>query len=249
MNLTQLVSNVKKTIGTNSPEILTGLGIVGVISTAYLTGRASYKSALVIQKEEEKHGTHSDAKERFKERSALVWKLYVPPAISGVATIGCIFGVSHITSRRAAAAAAAYAVAERSLNEYRDKVEEDLGKTKDQKVRDAVAQDRVENNPPTETFVIDSSHVLCCELYTGRYFTHDVESLKRAAEQINERIQSDLYVMLSEFYDLIGIPNTSQSDYLGWESGKPMELRFSAVATKDNRPCMAFDYSYIRPLR
>ena len=35
----------------NSTTILTGMGVTGVVTTAYLTGRASFKAAQIIEKE------------------------------------------------------------------------------------------------------------------------------------------------------------------------------------------------------
>lgn len=242
------VTRVLKTLKTHSPEILTGLGVAGVVTTAYLTGKAAYKSAEIIHQEESRAGTHSDAKERFKERTKLTWRLYIPAGAAGVATIGAILCSQRIGSRRAAAAATAYAIAERGLAEYQDKVVEQLGKGPEQKVRDKIVQEKVNEKPPTQVLVTGTSTVLCCELFTNRYFRSDMETLKRAEREINQRINSDLYVMLSEFYTLIGLPHTSHSDYVGWNSDREFELRISSVLSENNEPCLAFDYNYVRPL-
>jgi hypothetical protein len=247
LTIQNIINNTKKAMQANSPQIFTGLGITGVVSTAYLTGRASYKAALLIDWNEGNAGTHADRKQRYKERGKLVWKLYIPPVACGVATIGCIFGLSRVTSRRATAAAAAYAIAERGFEEYRDKVEEQLGKGKEQKIRDSIAQDKVEKNSGNVIYV-GRGLVLCCELHTGRYFRSDMEALKKAEREINQLLLSDLYVMMSEFYDLIGLPHTSMSDYMGWDSGRGLELFFSTTLSEDGEPCVAFDYNYAKPL-
>lgn len=75
-----------------------------------------------------------------------------------------------------------------------------------------------------------------------------MESLKKAQNVINDRIHLDMYVMLSEFYDLVGIPHTTHSDYVGWDSDKDMELNFYAVVAENGEPCLAFDYNYTKPL-
>lgn len=203
----------------------------------------------MIREEESHGGTHGDAKERFKERTKLVWKLYVPAGTAGVATVGCILGAQRVNARRTAAAATAYALAERGFAEYREHVVEQLGKGPEQKVRDEIAQERINQNPNTsEIMVLGTSHVLCCDMYTGRYFRSDMESLKKAQNVINNRIHLDMYVMLSEFYDLVGIPHTTHSDYVGWDSDKDMELNFYAVVAENGEPCLAFDYNYTKPL-
>ena len=249
MKLSDFGTNAVKAVRKNAPGEFTALSVAGVIGTAYLTGRASYKAALVINDEESRTGTSNDWKERLKGRGKLVWKLYIPPVASGVATVGCIFGLSRVTSRRATAAAAAYAVAERGFEEYKEKVTEELGKGKEQKIRDSIAQDKVDKNPPNnEIFIVNTGLVLCCELYTHRYFRSDMETLRRAEDTIKQRIETDMYVMLSEFYDQIGLPHTSHSDYVGWEEANRMELRFTTTLAENGEPCLAFDYSYIKPL-
>ena len=240
------VRNAIKACRSHSPEILTGFGIVGVISTAYLTGKAAYKSAEVLSDTDR----HVDRKERFKHDIKVVWKLYIPATATGVVTIGCIFGSQRVNVRRAAAAAAAYSVAERGFAEYKERIVEKFGEGPEQKIRDKIVQDRVEKKPvgSNEIVMLQTGHVLCCELFTHRYFRSDMETLKKAENEVNQRIFSDLYVMLSEFYDQIGLPHTSHSDYVGWDSGKPLELRFSTVLSETGEPCLAFDYNYTKPV-
>lgn len=250
MTASVLIARVTKTVKAHSPEILTALGIAGVVSTAYLTGKASFEAARVIDREQYRldHFEKSHPLDN-KEKVKLVWKLFIPAGASAVATVGCILGLKGVGSRRATAAATAYAIAERGFAEYRDKVVEQIGKGSEQKIRDGIAQDKVDLRPASsEVIFMGSGHVLCCDLYTGRYFRSDMESLKKAENEINQRVYSDLYVMMSEFYDLIGLPHTSQSDYVGWDSDKAMELRFSAVVSDQGEPCLAFDYNYAKPL-
>jgi hypothetical protein len=55
-------------------------------------------------------------------------------------------------------------------------------------------------------------------------------------------------VNLDEFYECIGLPYTSQSNTYGWDSNKLMELEFSTTLTNDGVPCLAFEYSYLKPI-
>jgi hypothetical protein len=249
LSLTDIARNTKKILNSNSPHMFTGLGIAGVLTTTYLTGRASFKAARIIDNDERRGGVSDDWRVNAKRRSKLVWKLYVPPAISAVATIGCIYGVSRITTRRATAAAAAYALAEKGFEEYKDKVAEEFGVSKAGKVEDKIAQDKVDktSGESSELVVIHQGTVLICELYTGRYFRSDREHMNRIENEINERILRDRYVTLTEFYDLIGLPETSDSDFIGWE-GKELKLGWTTTETKDHEPCLAFRYSYTTPL-
>lgn len=251
MTLSNILTNGLKLVKSHSPEILTGLSVAGVATTSYLVGKASFKAAKEIEHKEAIGGTNADTKERFKERAKLVWKLYIPPTISGAATIACIIGASKSNSRRTTAAVTAYSLTERAFSEYREKVVEQIGKGKEQKIRDDVVQNKVSKKPPgsSEVIVLGPGHVLCCDLHSHRYFRSDMESLRKAQNDINERILNDWYVNLDEFYDLVDLPHTSYSDKLGWDSEKLMTLEFSTVLSEDGEPCLAFEYSYLKPLK
>jgi hypothetical protein len=249
MNLSQLGSLVKRTIKENSSLILSVGAGAGVITTAYLTGKASFKAANVIDWNEGNAGTNPDPKERLKERTKLVWKLYIPPAIAATSTLVCIIGVNRLDARKTLAAQTALAVTQRAYSEYREKVIEEFGNRKDQSIRDAMAQDAVNRKPPGEGIVISGpGNVLCCELYTGRYFTSDMQALRTAQNDINDRLLKHDYATLDDLYYILGVAQTTTSGQLGWKSDKLMELIFSTVLTDDGRPCLAFEYNYIKPV-
>lgn len=250
MNLPIIFSKSLQTIKSNSPEILTAIGVSGVITTSYLAGKASYEASVIIHDNESVNGPYLDRKERFKERFKETWRLYIPATISGVVTVSCIIGSSKATGRRTTAAVTAYSITEKAFSEYREKVVEELGKGKEQKIRDTLAQDHISQRPPEsrEVIIAGSGTVLCCELFTHRYFRSDMEKLRKAQNDINIKIVNGLYVTLDEFYDILSLPYTSTSGNLGWDSNKLMELQFSTVLSDSGEPCLAFDYNYTKPL-
>jgi hypothetical protein len=252
MSMSTLLTNGLKLIKSNSPEILTALGVAGVVTTSYFVSKASFKAAEIIKKEEDEgRAIAGPSKHQVKEYGKLVWKCYIPAGIAGASTVACIIGASKANSRRTAAAVTAYSLTERAFSEYREKVVEQLGKGKNQKVIDEIAQSRVSNNPSTskEVIITGNGDVMCCELFTHRYFRSDKQTLDRAQNEINYMVVHHLYVSLSEFYDLIGLPHTSTSETLGWDSEKLMELVFTTTLSEGGEPCLAFDYNYTKPLR
>lgn len=237
-----LFQRLNRTANQNSPAILTALAISGTITTAFLAARAAYASAEVLSEE-------SPPPETTQDKAKLVWKLYIPPVVSGVATIGCITAITHVGIKRTAAMATAYTVTEQAFQDYREKVIEELGAKKEQKIRDEVVQDKILANPPNKEIVISGpGNVLCCELFTGRYFNSDMHTLQKAQNEVNALIVQQVYVTLDDFYDRVGLSHTSNSDMLGWDSDKLMELKISTVLTEDGRPCLAFDYNYTKRL-
>lgn len=253
MSASDLISHALKAIKSNAPEILTALGISGVATTSYLVAKASFEAARKIEEAEENknHGFADlrDPKQRLKERTKLVWKMYIPAGLSGFATVACIVGSSRAGSRRTSAAIAAYSFTEKAFSEYKDKAKEALGAGKEQRLRDDLAQEQVRQNPPSkEITIIGDGEVLCCELRTNRYFLSNHEALQRAVNEINFMITHDNYVSLSEFYILIGLPITEESVHNGWTFEKLMELEFSTALTDENKPCLTFRYNYVKPL-
>lgn len=248
MTLPELLTKLTKTVKSNSPEILTALGVSGVITTAYLAGKASFKAAGIIASDESVGGVSDVRKENFKRRFHLVWREYIPAGISGVATVACVVGASKANIKRTTAAVTAYSLTERAFSEYKEKVVEQIGKGKEQKIRDEIAQDKVLAKVPGSQIVVGPGYVLCCELFTHRYFRSEMETLRKAENMINGKIVNEMYVTLDEFYELIGLSSTSNSNRIGWDSNKLMKLEFSTVLSENGEPCLAFDYNYTKPL-
>lgn len=270
MNLQGFFNDVGRTMRRNSPSILTGASIVGVITTSYLTARATYKAAKIIDEMDREAvlGISVDSKERAKEIVKATWPLYITPVISGSLTIGCIVGSSKASANRTAAAMAAFSISERAFSEYKEKMVEQLKASKEEKIRAAIAQDRANSSPvpqelkdvalknrqrviegekSKEIVILGKKQVRCMEAHTGRYFLSDREALMSAQNEINARILRDTvgHASLSDFYDMIDIRHTQSSDYLGWNYEKMLELQFHVIVSEDDEPCFAFDYKHL----
>jgi hypothetical protein len=241
MNFTRIMNSTANLIRTNSPMILTALGVSGTVTTTVLAVRSGMKHQRVFPRDKFEYDTK-------REEALLVWKIYIPPVLSAGVTVACIIGAAKASSRRTAAITAAYSLSERAFTEYREKVVEVLGKNKDQKVRDAVAQDKVNANPPAVMLTASDGEVLCCELLTGRYFKSDMEALRKAENKINSMALGNGEASLSDLYYLLGLPWTTFSSENGWTGERLLELEYSPIMAPGDKPCLAFDYSYIKPL-
>ena len=246
MNLTVLGRTAQKLAVDNSPQILTAVGVVGVVSTALLTGKAAYRAGqLIADSAPEPYAL--DPREKFE----LTWKLFIPAAGSGLLTISAIVAGSHISASRAAGLAAAFTISERAFDEYRDKIVQKMGPKKEQEARDEIAQERVQRNNDSflqlartqlDLIVVSGTDVICYDMYSDRYFTGSMEALKQAQNNLNHRMLSDGYASLSDFYELIGLPPTQFSDQIGWVSDELLELSFSTVLSPEQRPCLAVSF-------
>lgn len=234
----------------NSPAILTAIGVAGVISTAVLAVKASRKSTLKLVEMDAERMQNNEGPFTGKEIFNATWLDYVPPVLSGVATIGCIVMSNRIGTKRAAALAAAYTISERAFSEYQEKVVEVIGENKARQIRDDVAQDRVNDNPldNSKVIVAGTGDVPCLDAFSGRYFMTTMETLRKAENDINYKIMHEENASLTDFYHAIGIAKTSASDEVGWNTTKMLELHFSTALTDDNRPCIVIDFNVV-PVR
>lgn len=253
--VTGLVRQGKFLLNENSRTILTGVGIVGTVTTTYLTGRATFKAAAIIEREttklEKEAALEDDNGESPKiveltrfQKVKLVWHHYIPPGVTLVTTITCMIVANKIASRKIAALAIASGVSERALQEYKAKVIEKLGERQDEKIRDEVAQDRVTNNPvrSQEVIITGTGDHLCYDHYTGRYFQSSAEKIRQAENKINYELNNLYYASASEFYDALGLPATTLTDTMGWNANKRVEVQLSTVMSTDDRPCLAIDF-------
>lgn len=248
MTLSNIAHKAEKIISDNSPLILTGIAVTGTITTALLAGRASFKAAQILA--DDLHYREPGDEATPRDKLEMTWKLYIPAVGAGVTTVICIIASNRIGTRRAAAMAAAYSISEKAFAEYKDKVVERLGDAKEQKIRDEIAQDQVNRNPVStrEVIITGNGDVLCYDSITGRYFQSNVESLRKAQNDVNHQILMNMYASLNDFYQEIGLPVTPYSNEVGWNADNLLELKFSTVLSEDGRPCISVNYA-ISPIR
>lgn len=250
----EFFKRLQKLATDGSPAILTALAVTGTVTTAVLTGKASFKAAEVLREQTRLNGLVDQVGEPFeldpKEKLRLVWKLYIPAASTGVITIVCVVGANTISTRRGAALATAMSLSETAFKEYKEKVVEQIGTNKERKIRDELMRDKVERDPASSKAVIitGSGDVLCYEAMTGRYFNSSMETLRRAQNVLNAQIINEMYASLNDFYREIGLAATGYGEEVGWNTQKLLELQFSTVLSEDGKPCLAVNYSYT-PIR
>lgn len=245
-----------KTVGSvlnkNSPTILTGISVAGLISTAVLAVRATPKAIRLLDEEEERLYGYKDSIRGLTKKEIIqtTWKLYLPAVISGAITIACIIGSNQIHLKRNAALASAYGISQKLLDEYQKKVVDVIGESKEEKIRDEINQDRVDKNPPEENKIIltGNGDVLCCDTLFGRYFRSDMESLRQAVNDINQEfLREGGIITLNDFYYRIGMSNIPFGDYVGWDIQDGLiDVGYSATLYK-NEPCIAMNFK-IKPI-
>lgn len=241
-NAKQIVKSLRVTMAKHSPEILTGIGIAGMVATTVLAVHATPK-ALALLEEKKLERERISAVDTVKT----TWKCYIPAAVTGVTSIACLIGANSVNARRSAALATAYSLSQTALAEYKDKVVETIGEKKEQVIRESIAKDKLENDPvrSNEVIITDKGTTLCYDGIFGRYFKSDIDTIKRAVNAINRKMVSgEMYVSLNEFYDEIGLGPIPIGDDLGWNlDDGTIEVDFTSHLAEDGTPCLVILYN------
>ena len=243
-NLTAAAKSIKGVLERHAPEILTGIGVAGMVTTTILAVKATPKACLLINdRKDELEVEKLSATELVKT----TWKCYIPAAVTCGASIACLVGASSVNFKRNAALATAYKLSEAALSEYKDAVIETIGEKKEQSVRDKVAEERLKKNPVSKSEIILTGNgtALCYDPVGNSYFKSNIQQIESAKNKLNARMLSENYVSLNDFYDELGIGPTKLGDDLGWDIYKDglVEIAFSSQLAEDGTPCLVMDYS------
>ena len=243
-NLTAAAKSIKGVLERHAPEILTGIGVAGMVTTTILAVKATPKACLLINDRKDELEVE---KLPVTELVKTTWKCYIPAVVTCGASIACLVGASSVNFKRNAALATAYKLSEAALSEYKDAVIETIGEKKEQSVRDKVAEERLKKNPvsKSEVIVTGNGTTLCYDPVGNSYFKSSIQQIESAKNKLNARMLSENYVSLNDFYDELGIGPTKLGDDLGWDIYKDglIDIAFSSRLAEDGTPCLVMDYS------
>ena len=248
-NLSNLLKNAKTFASTHSPEILTGIGIAGMITTTILAVKATPRAMLLLEMERELKNAESDRDESVEltpvEVVKATWKCYIPAVVTGTMSVACLIGASSVHVKRTAALATAYKLSETALTEYREKVIETIGENKEKSVREKVHKEQIDSNPVSknEVIITKKGSTLCYDAISGRYFKSDIDKIRKAENNLNKKMLNDMYVSLNDFYDELDLDHINIGYDLGWNLDDGLiNLDFSSHIADDGTPCIVVDY-------
>lgn len=242
MNIPDLAKRLGYSTKKHSPAIFMGLSIAGVLATAYLTHKAAQKTVRTLDAPEN-IGVERDVKDTIK----LVWKNYIPAALSCGASIGFIVAGNSIQFRRQAALVAALTLSDKAYSEYKDKMVEALGKNKEQKARDEISQDKVKKLEEDGEFdklklKPDTQEQYVYDEYSGRPFVSTVEKLNHAANIVARECINNDSASLNMFYREVGLPEIPMGEELGWNNAHPCEIHLSNAIVLDGKALIVINW-------
>ena len=246
-NIGELFKDFKTTLTKYSPEILTAIGITGMVTTTILAVKATPKALSLIEDKKTELEWDPDESLPVAETVKATWKCYIPAAVTGVSSIACLVGASSVNARRNAAIMAAYNLSATALADYKDKVIETVGEKKEKIIRNKVAEDNLNKEPANPSAIIVSGNgtTRCFDTITKRRFISDIETIKRIVNELNRRmVNGEDYVSLNDFYSELGLDTVSIGDDIGWNVTRGLiDITFSAQLDTDGTPCIVIDYA------
>lgn len=243
------------------PQIMMGLGVVGVGATAVLAARATLVADKILNqkrrwnedpndtyrasiKEVVYAGDEEDRKTAIVEAAKELVPLYLPTVCVGLGTIGLFLGANHIQMNRVAAANALVGMSQEALHKYKDAVREKLGDRKLEELEDEIQQKEMEDREVDEALVLQTGYgdYLCYDSPSGRYFRSNMEAVRRAEVQMTKDLLMGP-VSLNRFYEYLEIPDIPLGEYMGWDpNDRLLEVRFTTQISPSNEPTFVLDY-------
>lgn len=229
----------------HSPEILSGLGVVGIVGTAVLASKATLKLGDVMEDHEVqmsviKNTLDGGQFEAYDEKAALhdktvvytrtsvaIAKLYAPAMTAGVATATCFLAAHGIMKKRNVALAAAYKATEEAFNKYRERVVEAVGADQELDIFKGVREEEVVDSEGNKTIV----RVTDGPASPYSFIFDETRSSWNKDRHYNrnflvcqQNMATDLlrtrgHIFLNEVLDMLGIERTAIGQQVGWVMG------------------------------
>ena len=197
-----IVKQANRFVKAHSATVLSIVASVGVITTAYFSGKNSLE-AYKAQENENRDPKLSDV------------KYYIPTISSGAITIGCIIGSNAISQKRQASLIAAYGVLRSRYLKYQEKVNEIYGSDANKTVKEELIKDTYSDALKPKK---DQVYLFYDEV-SDRYFEKTMAEVMDAEYLVNRTLSKEGYVNLNDFYGFLGLEKTQMGEILGWSIG------------------------------
>lgn len=192
----------------HSGIILSIISSCGVVSTAILSGMATYDAVKAINEKKV---------ETKKEKIKVAAPIYIPTVLSGMATIACIISANLFNKVQQASIASAYALLSSSYKEYRDKLKELHGEEADLEVISNIASKKFPEGK------IPEGSELFYDEHSKRYFSMPMEDFILAVYNLNRLFSFNGNVSINDFYECLNIEKIVSGDAVGWSSWEMSE--------------------------
>ena len=226
-----------------SPEILTTVGVVGVVVGGVLAARATLKlepiveatnSGLAVVKNFKEEGAYAEnPKQKLRDKTQIythatidLVKLYGPAVTIELFSIVSILAAHGIMRRRNVALVAAYKTVESAFSAYRERVVEELGEEKDREfkmgLRAVDEVDEATGKVVKRDFVDPNKTSGYAKFFDQLNINWEnnpefnLMFLNAKQRYLNDRLQARGHMFLNEVYEALGFEHTGQGAVVGW---------------------------------
>lgn len=234
MTFKQTLNSVKNTLGKHSPSILTGVGIAGLATTAYLAYKSRNKVEEVVVELERKRELEIEVNKVELVRD-FTEALYLPVVV-GMASIGTIVLAQNIQNKRIAALAGALA-AEQARNilfeaKYR-KQHGDEAYNKFVVPTQQVTTKEIGKNGKVKTNVQDVKTDIDHSIgqwydesteYVADDHTYNLQMIKSVHERMQSRLFQRGTLLLNEVREELGLERIRTGALLGWTAADNFDI-------------------------
>ena len=153
----------------HSPELLAGIGVVGVVASTVLACTATRKIDGILEETQEslekikrvennpKYENEYSLEDAKKDKTIIyvqqgvkIVKIYLPAFTLGMVSLGCLLQSNNILRKRNAGLAAAYATVDKSFKEYRKRVADRFGEEIEKEIRYNIKAEEIETTVVAE---------------------------------------------------------------------------------------------------
>lgn len=225
--------NVPK-LSTTDPRIISALISTGVVSTAFLSGRAAIKMEHILNQLPDE-----DASIWFKARAT--WKAWTPPLAVALATISLTIAGTCTAANKIAVSTTAAANASSLLADYKDEVRKVISSDDYERVEKTVREKHRPEPPQGKLPVVGQGGQLVYDSLSGRYFTSDLETIRSRVNDFNQSLIGGTFATVNEWYAYLGLPPVTLGGSLGWSSDRLMDIIFDSMVS-DGQAVLVLDY-------
>ena len=242
----------------NAPHILMAMGTGGSITAVIFAAKAT-PAAAQAKKDAEFEKTDNADEERagtvgiFKKdmQHLTPWetikacgKYYIPAVGMELFSLMCFWGAHGIDVKRQAVLAGLYSTAEQALIEYQKKVVEMIGEKPEREIRNAIAQERIDQNPP-QSLLIDSDTDCWC-YYKGYKFRSNYARLKDVMNEANKEMIDHMYISECDLLWMFDpehrwVVPSKDSRLIGWTVDRLIEFDILPIMTPDHKPALEIE--------
>lgn len=209
MNMPKLFGKIRFSMTKNAPSILTGIGAIGVIATAYFSGKAAVKA----EKLKTKIKWEDSSKKEDKKLVTEIICCYAPAVIIGGVTIASVLCSNHIYARRFKAVCKAYNQTADRYSVYKMAVASIAGKDVAEKIDKKVSEFETwsDEKKPSD------DKILFIDVFSNQRFWSTELDVLNAQYHYNRNFQIREWATINELYDFYGIDHVEDVDIRGFD--------------------------------